>query len=117
MVEIPVVNVSCQDAWLHPHTPLGALHVVELRPNACSVTIEGGESSGRVAVVHTVKASRPASTDLSTLTWPNLLPDQEQNGRDLLEKYRLFSQDEGDLGCATLVQHEISLLDDIPVKQ
>lgn len=118
IVEVPVVNVSCQDAWLRPHTTLGELHVVELRPNACSVTIEEEESTGKVAVVRAIKASRPASTDLSALSWPNLLPDQEQEGKDLLEKYRtVFSQDEGDLGCATLVQHEITLLDDAPVKQ
>ena len=117
-VEIPVLNVGDEDVWLHPHTPLGELHVVQMSPACSSVTIQEEGSIGKVAVVRAVKASMSASTDLSALSWPNLLPDQEQKGKELLARYKaVFSTDEGDLGCTTLVQHEIPLLDDVPIKQ
>lgn len=52
------------------------------------------------------------------ITWPNLSPSQEQAGQALLEKYStVFSRDEGDIGCTDLVQHDIPLTNEVPVRQ
>lgn len=117
-VEIPVVNVGLQDAWLKPNTPLGALHVVQTKSPLCSVTLED-EDGCQVAVVQSITADSSPTFDLSSASWPTLLSEeQEQQGKALLEKYAgVFSQGEGDLGCTTLVEHEVPLMDDIPVRQ
>lgn len=44
--------------------------------------------------------------------------DQQQEGKALLQRYStVFSQGEGDVGCTSLIQHEIPLLDETPVRQ
>ena len=117
IVEIPVVNVGLQDAWLRTNTLLGILHVVDTKSPLCSVTLED-EDGGHVAMVQSVTADSSATLDLSNASWPNLLSEQEQQGKTLLEKYSgVFSQGEGDLGCTTLVEHEVPLMDDIPLHQ
>lgn len=56
--------------------------------------------------------------DLSSLSWSNLSSKQTQQGLMLLQKHSTaFSQGEGDLGCTTLVEHEIPLVDVAPVWQ
>lgn len=117
MVEIPVVNVGSQDAWLKPNTLLGALHVVQTKSPLCEVTLEDNDG-GQVAVVQSVAADRSSTFDLSSALWPTLLLEQQQQGKTLLYKYAgVFSQGEGDLGCTTLVEHDVPLMDDIPVRQ
>ena len=117
MVEIPVVNVGLQDAWLKPNTLLGALHVVQTKSPLYSVTLED-EGGSQVAVVQSITADSGATFNLSGSSWPTLLPEQEQQGEALLRKYAgVLSKGEGDLGCTTLMEHEVPVTDDIPVRQ
>lgn len=47
-----------------------------------------------------------------------LNPQEEQSAKNLLVKYQeVFVRDEGDLGCTSLIEHQIPLSDDIPVWQ
>lgn len=56
--------------------------------------------------------------ELTGLQWPNLPPSEQLEATTLLEKYRLvFRQHDGDIGCTILVQHEIPLMDEAPVRQ
>lgn len=117
-VEIPVVNVGTEDVWLQPHTQLGELHVVDPLQSEGSVLIEETDDHHTIAVVQQVTAESAPSSDLSSLSWPNLSSEQIKQGVELLQKHStVFSQGEGDLGCTTLVEHEIPLVDDAPVRQ
>lgn len=72
----------------------------------------------RVAIVQVVAVEEHPSVDFSQLAWPNLSSQEELEARNLLERYSdIFSRGEGDLGCTTLVEHTIPLLDETPVRQ
>ena len=119
MVRIPVINVGNQDRWLQPKTVLGELHVVQSPDSTCPIQFQVQEDEHeQIAVVQSVQADRDPGVDFSQLTWSTLPPKQQEDARNLLEKYRsAFSSSEGDLGCTDLLQHTIPLLDDIPVRQ
>lgn len=55
-VEIPIANVVTEDVWLHPHTQLGELHVVDPVLAESSVLVEEMEEQGTIAVVHEMAA-------------------------------------------------------------
>ena len=117
-VDIPVVNVGTEDVWLQPHTQLGELHVVELPRSESSILIREIDDQNTLAVIQEVTAVCPPSIDLSRLSWPNLSSEQTKQCIELLQKHvTVFSQGEGDLGCTTLVEHEIPIVDDGPVRQ
>lgn len=97
-VEIPIVNVGTEDIWLHPHTQLGELHVVDPVLAENSVLVEEMEEQGTVAVIHEMAAARSSLVDFSNLFWPNLSTEQTQQGHKLLQEYAsVFSKGEGDL--------------------
>lgn len=53
------------------------------------------------------------AVDLSALS-----AEEQKEARFLLWKYAsVFSSHDGDLGCTNLITHEITLLDDIPIRQ
>ncbi|XP_041967264.1 uncharacterized protein K02A2.6-like [Alosa sapidissima] len=106
-VNVPVVNVGTEDQWLQPRITLGTLHIVD--PTPCNDQVVSAQSAA---------ASTSASVDFLGLQWPNLSSSQQQEARELLEKYRgVFSEHDGDLGCTVLIQHEIPLVDTAPVRQ
>lgn len=50
--------------------------------------------------------------------WPALNAEQSHQVQSLLTRFSsVFSKDEGDFGCTDLVQHEIPVLDTVPVRQ
>lgn len=117
IVEVPVVNVGAQDAWLKTNTALGLLHVVDPQSYPCSVTLD--EQDGvHVAVVQSNVATDNSDVDIDSVSWPTLTAQEEQQGKALLAKYAaVFSKGEGDLGCTNLVEHEVPLLDEVPIRQ
>lgn len=118
VVEIPVTNVSLQDVWLQPHTMLGALHIVQVMSSGCAVNIVEGCSGEQVAVVQSAEMKATPSIDCSNMSWPTLSAAQEHGVKALLQKHsNVFSQGEGDIGCATVVEHQIHLTDDVPIRQ
>lgn len=116
-VYVPVVNVGTSDVLLFPRRVLGTLvgvQVVSLPEGVSEVrpTIASAYSQGTL-VAGTTVSEQIAAMDLTAL------PELEQGRvRALLMKYQtVFSEHEGDLGCTSLISHEIPLLDDVPVRQ
>ncbi|KAL7870950.1 hypothetical protein SRHO_G00084470 [Serrasalmus rhombeus] len=113
-VYVPVVNVGTTEVLLYPHIRLGSLSsvqvvslpsgVTEVRPMTATVSSQTVASSVQNGM---------AAVDLSALT-----ELEQKEVRSLLQKYHsVFSAHEGDLGCTNLIEHEIPLLDDVPVRQ
>lgn len=110
---IPVVNVGSADVLLYPRTPLGTVsqaHLVSLPEGITEVK----EVTATVSSLVNVAGQDPIdAVDLSSLSF-----DDQAQVKALLLKYRsVFATHEGDLGCTTLISHEIPLLDDVPVRQ
>ena len=114
-VYIPVVNVGTTDVVLYPRTRLGQVSTTAI------VSLPRGVVEVRSITV-TPTAPLPATVviedqlrdvDLSPLSDP-----EQAQVRALLLKYSsVFSAYEGDLGCTTLISHDIPLLDQVPVRQ
>ncbi|KAK0134254.1 Retrovirus-related Pol polyprotein from transposon opus [Merluccius polli] len=115
---VPVINVETREVWLPARMMLGTLFMVEQQISSQKVTFqEETDGSERVAVVQSLSLEHN-TLDLSSLSWPTLAPHQEQHGKALLQRYStVFSQREGDVGCTDLIEHEIPLIDDTPVRQ
>uniref|UniRef100_A0A3B1JJS8 Gypsy retrotransposon integrase-like protein 1 n=1 Tax=Astyanax mexicanus TaxID=7994 RepID=A0A3B1JJS8_ASTMX len=115
---VPVVNVESRDVWLPPRTVLGIIFCVESQANTERVIFEEREGNQENVAVMRSLCAEGQPLDLSNLSWPTLSLAQEQEGKALLRQYsEVFSQGEGDIGCTTLIQHEIPLTDDAPVRQ
>lgn len=118
VVEVPVINVSSQEVWLQPHTALGELHIVQVLSTGPAVSIVEGGSGEQVAIVQSAEVQAVTSIDLSHLSWPTLSTEQEKQAKALLHRHSaVFSRGEGDIGCTSLVEHQIPLTDNIPIRQ
>lgn len=117
-ISVPVVNVETKDVWLPPHTALGQVFCATKQINNQALTFEEKtDEGGCVAVIQSLSVEQNA-LDLSRLSWPALSPDQQQDGKALLQQYStVFSQGEGDVGCTSLIEYEIPVVDDAPVRQ
>lgn len=117
-LEVPVVNVGTQDRWIWPKIVLGEIHLVSSQPTT-QVQFDAQISTGeQVAIVQAVAVEELPPVDFSQLVWSNLSSQEELEARGLLERYSdIFSRGESDLGCTTLVEHTIPLLDETPVRQ
>lgn len=116
-VYVPVVNMGNSDVLLFRRRVLGTLvrvHVVslpmgitEVRPCTASAYSQGTQ------VASSTVPEQIAALNLSAL------PEVEQEKvRALLSRYQtVFSEHDGDLGCTSLISHDIPVLDDIPVRQ
>ena len=113
---VPIANVGRTEAQVPGRTSLGDLFVPRHSNRASGlfeVQVRGAE-----AVVSPVTAGPSASLDFSALNWSGLSPTQVALGQRLLGQYAdVFSQHDNDLGCSTALEHEIPLLDDVPVRQ
>ena len=113
-VYVPVVNVGTTAVLLYPRTGLGTLGSADVVSLPAGVT----EVGSPVATVSAQAAApsvpdRIASLDLSALT-----ELEQADVKSLLRRYHtVFSAHDGDLGCTTLISHDIPLLDDVPVRQ
>lgn len=116
---VPVVNVGVQDVWLKPKTVLGDLHMAELQATSRPIDFQKRQhDSGQVAYIQAIESMPLGVPDLTEATWPNLTVTQEKEARTLLERYHVvFSYKDGDIGCTNLIEHEIPVVDDAPVRQ
>ena len=113
---VPVTNVGHEGARVVSHTPVGTLYV----PHHTSML--GGEweleADTTTVVVRAAAAKEVGALDLSEVAWEDLTPGQVTQGKQLLEAYAdVFSRSDNDLGCTTILEHQIPLLDDAPVRQ
>lgn len=122
-VNVPVVNVGQEDQRVRPRTVQGTLHLVDVNSSPQIVQVkEQAQDQGRcVAFSYSVTAepsSSPTIPGLNELNWPDLSSQETSAAKSLLCKYSdAFSLFDGDVGCANVIQHEIPLMDDIPVRQ
>ncbi|KAL6464602.1 hypothetical protein MHYP_G00269190 [Metynnis hypsauchen] len=116
---VPVVNVGHQDQWLQPRVSLGQLSLASVCPAQCPISFtEQEDGQGPVAYIQSVGVQSASLVDLGEVSWPNLNVEEQQEAKALLEQYAtVFSQETGDLECTNLIEHEIPLLDEVPVRQ
>lgn len=114
-VHVPVINVGLVDANLYAQTVLGTIcpvAVVSLPPGVEDITLSVQATISSQVITGSVQ-DKINSVDLSPLT-----PEEQCQVRALLSKYSsVFSAHNGDLGCTKLIEHDIPLTDEIPVKQ
>ena len=118
-VDVPVVNVGKEDRWIRPRTTLGQLHIIEVySANKPICFQEENSNQGPVAFIRVMEATTSHVPGLADATWPNLTESEQQQAKSLLQRYSAaFSRGEGQLGCTDLLEHEIPLVDETPVRQ
>lgn len=116
----PVVNVGNTKVWLAPRRPIGTVQVVAaaVTGTAASISVDPSWEQGQ-AFVSTQEVVECCSVpEFMAPDFPGLSQQQAAEARALLVQYSdIFSQGEGDLGCTSLISHEIPLLDNTPVRQ
>ena len=112
-VKVPVVNVGNAEILLHPRTGLGTLGLAQVVSLPAGVTEEPTAATMSLQISTPSVREKVASLDLSVLN------EQEQaRVKSLLDQYHaVFSSHDGDLGCTSLLAHDIPLLDNVPVRQ
>ena len=118
---IPVINVGNTAAKLHPRSALGMLihaQIVSL-PAGISEIPQGPEGLCTEVTMSSQAGQVSKISDIIQSFELTNVPDAERaKVRSLLTKYQsVFSTGEGDLGCTNRLEHEIPLLDEVPVRQ
>lgn len=114
ITDILVINVGCTDVLLYPRTRVGTLVEVTMASLPADVTAV----SPCAATVASQSVSDVALDVLKEVNLSSLSADNQEKVRSLLNQYAsVFSAHDGDLGCTTLIAHEIPLMDDVPVRQ
>ena len=104
---VRISNISARPITIKPKTPLCDLHEVKVIKNVDP--FEGSFSQ---------KANELSFEDIGvSLPDKHLTPHQKQEASGLLEKWKhILSTGPTDLGFTDLVEHEISISDNIPFK-
>ncbi|KAJ8029818.1 hypothetical protein HOLleu_29314 [Holothuria leucospilota] len=113
-LSIQVVNLTKDNVWLNPRTPLGKLQMVD--------TVEDGSVIfGETVSSNQISCEEPWTTAL--LQTPNLfgsdLTDEQlkQKKQFIAENAYVFASSDADLGFTNTVEHTVPTLDDVSVKQ
>ncbi len=116
---VQVLNMSNEDVWLHPRTRIGVLLQVELVDNDPGHEVTFHRISANAEEI-SLGAKSPSSQEL----WPKVVSqldiggtvEQQAELKALLAEYaHVFALEDEDLGFTNRVQHEIHLVDDVPV--
>ena len=129
-VLVPVLNVGTNDAFLKPHTRIARIYAAEIvvggagevmfqevRPqevevSVCSVKAAVGNGQGGVS------SQAAESAHQIQFDSPSLTKQQLERARDLLVQYAdVFAFSDEELGGTDIIQHEIPLTDETPVRQ
>ncbi|XP_034081973.1 uncharacterized protein LOC117552526 [Gymnodraco acuticeps] len=111
---VPVVNVGTTEVLLYPRTGLGVLSAAQVVSLPAGVT----EVGSSFAAVSSQTAAPSVHDRLDTLDMSSLTEQEKTGVKSLLFRYQsVFSAHDGDLGCTTLISHDIPVLDDVPVRQ
>lgn len=100
--------------------PLTLCSMLKQRGHLCSVYVVSLPKG--VAELRAIEAAgtspNPILSQTDALDLSSINSEDSQQVRMLLHKYQsVFSAHEGDLGCTSLISHEIPLLDEVPVRQ
>lgn len=113
-VYVPIVNVGNSDVLLYPHTLLGTISFVDV------ISLPKGVAEVRSVEVATCvpPEQTPVQKQIESLDLAGLAVTDRDQVQSLLLRYQdVFSAHEGDLGCTSLISHEIPLTDEVPVRQ
>ena len=116
----PVVNVGSTKVWLSPRRPIGTVQVVAAAATETGASISVNPSWEECqAYVSTQEVAECSSGPEPMMpAFQGLSQQQATEARALFAQYSdIFSRGDGDLGCTSLISHEIPLLDDAPVRQ
>ena len=112
-VYIPVVNVGANDAFLYPRTSLGALSKADIVSLPAGVT-----EVGLIEATVSSQAADGVASGLGLIDLASLHLDDQAEVQALLQKYHaVFSTHDGDIGCTSLITHEIPVTDNVPIRQ
>lgn len=117
---VQVVNFSPEDIWLQPRTRLGVLSEIECVEEATEVHFNRISADHEEVSVNS-KESKASDEELQFMLGRLNIggsPDEQAKLAVLLAQYAdVFAFNDGDLGYTDKVQHEIHLVDDVPVTQ
>lgn len=119
---VPVVNLSLSPVHIGPDTCLAVLQPVEVVGGRAAEVVFRRTGPEEEQVVLEQHASQdPTGTfspEIAQLEFPELTEEQARKVRCLLHKHAgVFTMANNNLGCTTLIQHEIPLVDEAPVRQ
>uniref|UniRef100_A0A3B3H9D6 Gypsy retrotransposon integrase-like protein 1 n=1 Tax=Oryzias latipes TaxID=8090 RepID=A0A3B3H9D6_ORYLA len=122
-VAIPVLNVGCSYVELRPQSRLCSLHCVDVLPLGTSgisfERVSPGEERVVVQEHMDVRTEQlTAGSEVGNLDLKGLTVEQTRKVRELLKKHEdVFAKSELDLGFTNLIEHEIPVLNEAPIKQ
>ncbi|KAI7789405.1 hypothetical protein IRJ41_007459 [Triplophysa rosa] len=118
---VPVVNVTTETVYLPAKVKLGSLVGVEvINQSDKEISFEENLQGnvGEMAIQYQMSASVLNHSELERVELLGLSGSEREEVKHLLYKYQdVFAKDEGDLGCTSLIEHHIPVLDDAPVRQ
>ncbi|KAL6476359.1 hypothetical protein MHYP_G00148580 [Metynnis hypsauchen] len=121
LVYAPIVNVSNTDVWLPPRHVVGTVQTVSavLVESESSVSVDSSwEECSAFISTHEASVPNGSSADQISVDVEGLTEQQASQANALFAKYsNIFSKGDGDLGCTSLITHEIPLVDEVPVRQ
>nr|XP_055035571.1 uncharacterized protein LOC129423357 [Misgurnus anguillicaudatus] len=120
IVQIPVVNVGTEALYLPPRIRLGSLASAEvvIKSEQDIVFKADLQSDPNTVIVQCQAITITSSIDVQGLKLQGLSGTEEEAVGRLLTRYSdVFSKHDGDLGCTNLIDHQIPLVDDTPVRQ
>lgn len=119
IVYVPVVNIGETGVYLHPRRIIGVVsqaQIVSWPKGISTVPQELGvvtaTLSSQNAQANSIR-EQIKSLDLSVLSGL----DQDKVRAMLYEREEVFAVSDSDLGCTSLVTHDIPLLDNVPIRQ
>lgn len=116
---IQVLNLSCEDIWLHPRTRIGVVSEVTVMENdpASEVTFHRISANAEEISMESKSLSKQEhwSKVVAQLDIGGTVEQQAELKALLAEYANVFALGDEDLGFTDRVQHEINLVDDVPV--
>lgn len=116
----PIVNVGNTGAWLPPRSAIGTVQVIMASSarTSTSISVDLAREDCQVYISTQEVVTCPGASELSFPDFHGLSQQQAVQAQALFAQYSsIFSRGDGDLGCTSLITHEIPLLDNVPVRQ
>ncbi|XP_039528746.1 uncharacterized protein LOC120479938 [Pimephales promelas] len=120
VVHVPVVNVGTEPLYLPPRIRLGSLVGAEvvIRSDQDIVFKEDLPCDPNTVTVQCQAITSVSNIEVQGLELPGLTEAEKEEVVRLLTRYSdVFAKHDGDLGCTNLIEHQIPLIDETPVRQ
>lgn len=116
---VPVVNVGEKDVILYPRRPIGMLTQAQIVSLPSGVSTVAQELGSTIATLSSQQVQvNPVREQMDTMDLSILSELDQGKVRSMLRHHEsVFAASDQDLGCTSLVSHDIPLLDDVPIRQ